>query len=1061
MARSALKYVIIASLLIVLIVISHIPVVLAGSSGEDLEKVKGDIRKFLELTVSTVQQYIKEGKYVALNNYFGEKVYVISTTFLNPDMSANSTDSDGDGLYDDEERSLGTDPRKFDTDGDGLPDGFEAGYALYAFYNGLLDTGRGPLVILVFRVPIAEYSSIYGKSVYDAERSKGFFKGGMLNPLKSDTDGDGLSDLYEIVATHSIQELVNNLYVYGCHPKYSDIAEIASAFHIKIPDPKEKTAGFYCVFGGPVLNPFVGVTLKDLERGHTIYGRILLVGGPYFVESRGQAYYQALKTAGSRWFNNPSLSPEEVRFGPLEMRTDPTLPDTDGDGLSDGVEIFSTGTAPYVKDTDGDGLTDAQEISIGTIPVAWDVDQDGLGDSEEIQLGTNPFAKDTDSDGLSDDFELQLGTDPANPDTDGDGLLDKTDYLNADPLNPDTDGDGVNDLVEYMSHSNPRVTDTDGDGLSDYEEIFKYNTNPCAGDSDGDELSDSKEIQLGTDPANPDTDEDGLPDNREIAYGTDPTSPDTDGDGLLDSEEIRGVDCECLVYDYAQSKYVVYKAFRESDPLKQDSDGDGLSDYEEVMMCLNPRNPDTDGDGLSDPQDPCPYYRDADGDGLKDPDELSKGTSPFANDTDGDGITDDCDNSLDISREVVEKQVEENKEKEVKENKIVFKLDASSTNTSSIKVKLDEKRLHHAFNVVTKLDFTLLPKKDEEGNYLPQPVMVEIRLKPELSVNGDKYVLKKASVGGTDAEVRVENGEVIVRLTHKYFYIASFLDKPFYKGRFREKISVSLVFENENSEDKKQKTATGIITLVFYDKRPPEILGGEPFWFKDRGRLYLVVCRASKITVMAPGLLLDDSKDKLEIDVPKSMYWEFRKKIQLKPKDIILGSKEEAKIVDMPEVEFGEVEEGSKLAVMKVSVEAVEKGQETGYYLAQLSMVKSTKAKIVYGALATYTVVETVVGGFKEIIPKTEVGAEGGGEGGGGGESGGGKGGKVSGLVNYVVDKIKESAVDWVKEKMEEYAKKSEMEARKTVTTYKIVIKACNSYGCVTESVLVKGVGYE
>ncbi|MEC8050213.1 MAG: hypothetical protein VX210_05415, partial [Myxococcota bacterium] len=37
----------------------------------------------------------------------------------------NIPDSDGDGLYDDEEVALGTDPWNADTDGDALPDGWE------------------------------------------------------------------------------------------------------------------------------------------------------------------------------------------------------------------------------------------------------------------------------------------------------------------------------------------------------------------------------------------------------------------------------------------------------------------------------------------------------------------------------------------------------------------------------------------------------------------------------------------------------------------------------------------------------------------------------------------------------------------------------------------------------------------------------------------------------------------------------------------------------------------------------------------------------------------------
>ena len=49
--------------------------------------------------------------------------------------------------------------------------------------------------------------------------------------------------------------------------------------------------------------------------------------------------------------------------------TDPTRPDTDADGLSDGDEVNKYGTNPLVKDTDGDGVSDADEVAAGTDPV--------------------------------------------------------------------------------------------------------------------------------------------------------------------------------------------------------------------------------------------------------------------------------------------------------------------------------------------------------------------------------------------------------------------------------------------------------------------------------------------------------------------------------------------------------------------------------------------------------------------------------------------------------------------------------------------------------------------
>lgn len=69
-------------------------------------------------------------------------------------------------------------------------------------------------------------------------------------------------------------------------------------------------------------------------------------------------------------------------------KTDPNNPDTDGDGIKDGAELYTTKTDPTQPDTDLDGLTDLCE----------DKDQDGYLDAGE----TSPTFWDTDRDDLCD-----------------------------------------------------------------------------------------------------------------------------------------------------------------------------------------------------------------------------------------------------------------------------------------------------------------------------------------------------------------------------------------------------------------------------------------------------------------------------------------------------------------------------------------------------------------------------------------------------------------------------------------------------------------------------------
>lgn len=75
-----------------------------------------------------------------------------------------------------------------------------------------------------------------------------------------------------------------------------------------------------------------------------------------------------------------------------ELGTDPRNPDTDGDGLEDGIEHNVLGTDPLLPDTDDDGLTDGDEVLVhSTDPLHPDTDRDGFLDGEEIQAGTDPL----------------------------------------------------------------------------------------------------------------------------------------------------------------------------------------------------------------------------------------------------------------------------------------------------------------------------------------------------------------------------------------------------------------------------------------------------------------------------------------------------------------------------------------------------------------------------------------------------------------------------------------------------------------------------------------------
>ena len=150
--------------------------------------------------------------------------------------------------------------------------------------------------------------------------------------------------------------------------------------------------------------------------------------------------------------------------------------DTDGDGFADGDEEIgwditidalgygSDGAGrllimrhvtsdPTMEDTDGDGLDDYLEYLIRTDPQSSDTDGDGLTDTEEWHRWmSSPTSVDTDGDARGPDHNLA-----PKPDLfDGNELFN----LSTSPTLEDTDGDGWTDYEEFDHPSrSPRIAD--------------------------------------------------------------------------------------------------------------------------------------------------------------------------------------------------------------------------------------------------------------------------------------------------------------------------------------------------------------------------------------------------------------------------------------------------------------------------------------------------------------------------------------------------------------------------------------------------------------------------
>jgi len=133
--------------------------------------------------------------------------------------------------------------------------------------------------------------------------------------------------------------------------------------------------------------------------------------------------------------------------------TDPTIVDTDGDGLSDGVEAFNLHTDPLRRDSDADGLIDGLEVHLHDHILAGD---------------TNPLHPDSDADGLCDgycrsDKSIRLCKDFSSitagcidtpptrwsgEDRNLNGIVDKGE---TNPLMYDSNNNNISDLQEYYN----------------------------------------------------------------------------------------------------------------------------------------------------------------------------------------------------------------------------------------------------------------------------------------------------------------------------------------------------------------------------------------------------------------------------------------------------------------------------------------------------------------------------------------------------------------------------------------------------------------------------------
>ena len=572
-------------------------------------------------------------------------------TFPDPDNGPHG-DPDRDGLINEMEAVLGTNPNLRDSDGDGLNDAWEAAHADDVVgADGTAFTLMDPLnanwdCSLLTPEKKAEVQAALGDDEWN---------------LLADPYGRHSCDAVLDVDTAGADSLPNYIEErYGTDPWEEDSDGDLIGDDIEIS------------FGDTLLHTYCGLPQLDPPT--------LPAPFTHMIESADDA----------SWFTEDMDNDGRLN-GPGDW-------DTDGDGMPDGFEFC------YRDILDAGNSSDA----------FGDADEDGLNNVEEYQVAyawgpanfTNPASADTDGDDMPDGWEASNGLHPVDGsngdedpdrdgwDADGDGkvmLTDLTGFARVHAVNVEVmDWVEANETVAWaqitmaggnrqnvplaapvsgyvyeipaldLLEGNPQdneVTSRSYVWMTIVEpgEMFTNLMEYNARDVDGDGIADGRS----TDPLDPDTDGDGLKDGievmgweirvvergvRQVRVTSDPGLFDTDADGLNDSREF----------------YVTY-----TNASNKDTDGDGLEDYTEAVdgflwwgetYFTNASMFDTDNDGLEDGEEiemGADQYvthannSDTDNDTLKDghevlyiPRPFQAATNPLLNDTDGDGMLD-------------------------------------------------------------------------------------------------------------------------------------------------------------------------------------------------------------------------------------------------------------------------------------------------------------------------------------------------------------------------------------------------------------------------------------
>jgi clumping factor A len=346
-------------------------------------------------------------------------------------------DTDGDGISDDGEKMIGTDPNDWDTDDDGTPDGAEFAPEIDSDGDGLdnahdADSDNDGLFDGTeqgFDCKNPQTRLELGRCRADADMGKT-----TTNPVKPDTDRGGVNDGSEDANLNGAVDSGESQPSFGHDaddkPSDADGDGLSDALeHFLHSNPNDADSDDDGVPDGAEPNPSEDT---DLDRLVNVLD----------VDSDDDALYDGTELGRDCSAKGTDLSKKHCRADADSgaTKTSSLLHDTDHGGVSDGAEDFDGNgrqDAPETDPTKGHGADDG---------MVTDSDADGLSDQTEMRLGSDPHDKDSDDDGLLDGLEPNPGDD-----ADGDGKLNIVD--------PDSDGDGLFDGTERGKTCSDPATD--------------------------------------------------------------------------------------------------------------------------------------------------------------------------------------------------------------------------------------------------------------------------------------------------------------------------------------------------------------------------------------------------------------------------------------------------------------------------------------------------------------------------------------------------------------------------------------------------------------------------